>query len=190
MKAYRINLIGTNDHYLVTEKQKPHIQEMMNKPGSLISIGGNTFRASAIKSITQTSVDLNSCPDYFYNTVQSERAGTKDDSPFYRKLPTEWVILSDDGEFITTDVSRQSEDVVARTLAKKDPSKRYLLAKCHYEIGSDGERQYYTKLDQIPEALKKRPDPDWPFGSPIVQIYRYGERQIDPVTGKIKGLNK
>lgn len=83
----------------------------------------------------------------------------------------------------------KSEEMVARALAKK-PNSRFILAKCHYKIGSNGEKQYYTQLDQIPEALKKRPDPDWPFGSPITQIYRYGERQIDPVTGKIKEIDK
>ena len=107
----------------------------------------------------------------------------------YRDLPTEWLIISPEGKILSTDISAKSEDEVARVLVK-DPTKRYLLAKCHYRKGSDGEKQFITQLEMIPEALKKRPELDYPFGSPIVQIYRYGERQIDVNTGIIKGLDK
>lgn len=187
MKAYRLNLMGNHDYYLITEKQKPLIEEMMKKPSAVVSIGNDTIRASAIKSITQTSVDLPSCPDYFREFVKAEKSEVPDTTPKYRRLPTEWIIITTTGKYITDDLSRQSEDTIARMLMG-DPNNRYIIAKCHYEIGSDGEKQYYTQLDQIPEALKKRPDPDWPFGSPITQIYRYGERLIDK-NGKIKGID-
>ena len=77
-----------------------------------------------------------------------------------------------------------AEEKIAKELVGV-PNSRFILAKCHYRIGKDGKKEFITKLEHIPEALKKRPDPDWPFGSPITQIYRYGEPQIDR-DGKIK----
>lgn len=107
----------------------------------------------------------------------------------YRHLPTQWTIIGERGQVLTEGISRMEEDRVARVMIAEDKSLRYLIAKCHYRIGKDGEKEFLTQLDQIPEALKKRPDLDYPFGPPIVQIYKYGERQIDPATGRIKGLD-
>lgn len=106
----------------------------------------------------------------------------------FKKLPTEWIFLDGNCNFISDNITLMTERTIVQALLK-DRSQRYMLAKCHYRVNKDGEKEYLTRLEDIPEALKKRPEPDGPFGSPIVQIYKYGERQIDVETGRIKGIN-
>ena len=187
MKAFKVNLVGSNNHYLVTETQKKIIEKMLNgeKRSAVINLGEDTIRLSTIKSLTLTSVDLDSCPDYFVKAVKREK-GDKDDTklPSYRKLPTKWIIVNPAGKIIAEDISDKAvEEANQITLALGDPTKntsyRFIIAKAHYAIGKDGVRQYYTSLSQLPEALVCLPQNEQP-GKPVIeQVYRYGLPQLN-----------
>lgn len=176
MKAYRVNLIGTNEHYLVTSAQKTFLDQAINEKAgnNTVQIGGDTIRLNAIRSITATDVDLNSCPGYFQSAVERERKNYLPNLPEYRKLPTSWVILAPDGTIMANGISREEENSVVKSL-KED--QRFYLAKCHYEMDG-GEPKYYTNLEQIAEALEKRPIAGEGYDPPIVQIYHYGKAQL------------
>lgn len=184
MKAYRVNLMGTNDHYLVTEKQKLALDRLMQTKGnSIVEIGGDTIRVNSIKSITFTNVDMDSCPDYFYKAANIAETGEK--KPDYRKLPTDWIILSTNGKIIATSASRRAEQGIVAAIKNSNSSAHYLVAKCHYRIGTSGDKEYLTRLEEIPEATEKAVlEDDY---TAIVQAYHYGEKLIDPITGKIRG---
>lgn len=177
MKAYRINLIGSQGHYLITEKQKPTFEALLkgNKVG-VVSIGGDIIRSSAIKSITSVNVDLEACPDYFTEVVKREESDSPtSDGPAYRKLPTEWIILDLDGKILATDISRSTTKRISEALAPE--GKRFRQAKCHYRIGTTGEKEFITNLTMIPEALEFAPDAEDPGNSPIVDRWLYGQKQ-------------
>ncbi|MBQ6396205.1 hypothetical protein IJH89_01305 [Candidatus Saccharibacteria bacterium] len=185
MKAFKVNLVGSNNHYLVTETQKKIIEKMLNgeKRSAVINLGEDIIRLSTIKSLTLTSVDLNSCPDYFIAAVKREK-GDEDDQklPSYRKLPTKWIIVNPADKIIVEDIS---DEAIKRanqiTLALGDPAedklRRFIIAKAHYLVGKDGIRQYYTSLNQLPEALVCLPQNEQPDKPVIEQIYRYGYPQ-------------
>lgn len=186
MEAYRINLMGTNDHYLVTERQKIPIEKALNaKNSSLIRIANDTVRTSSIKSITLTRVDLDSCPEYFQEAVAEERAkNPAQSSPSYRKLPTEFIIIARDGKILATDIAAETVERITKSLLalgdpEENPKLRFLIAKAHYTTGIDGVKQYYTAaLEQIPEALLCFPNAEDANGLIIRQIYHYGIRQL------------
>ena len=102
----------------------------------------------------------------------------------YKNLPTQWIITDTKGKILALDISLNSVARVAKdTIAASknyvhDKTARYILAKCHYTIGPDGEKQYYTSLEQIPEALKCFPIKELPAHSRIRQIYHYGAPQL------------
>lgn len=155
MKAYRVRLIGTQDTYLITEKQKSAIEEVMKKKEALITIGGNIMRSSVIRCITEANVDLDSCPSYFQEAVKREgMPGEKGTAPSYRKLPTQWLLLGVDGRILSTSISRMDERMVSQALGEES----YYVAKCHYRIGNTGEREYITNFSMIPEAIKVKPE--------------------------------
>ena len=180
MLAYRVNLSGTHDHYLITEKQKPALDQAMAGPGrGTVTIGGDTIRVSSIKSITQCDVDLESCPAYFQKRVILEREQGGIGVPGFHKFPTEWLLLTLKGEIIKTDVARNSVAEVTRILlAQGDPEEnkdlRFIAAKCHFKFGTDGEKQYFVAPDQIPEALRCFPNAEAPDHMVVRQIYHYG----------------
>lgn len=183
MLAYRVNLSGTHDHYLITEKQKPALDTAMAGSGrGTVNIGGDTIRVSSIKSITQCDVDLESCPTYFQKRVILEREQGGIGVPGFHKFPTEWLILSLDGRIIKTDLSTKSVAEVADSLlAQGDPEEnkdlRFIAAKCHFKFGTDGVKQYFTAHDQIAEALRCFPDKENPGHMMVCQVYHYGMPQ-------------
>lgn len=185
MKAYRVHLIGTKETYLITEKQKPTFESAMEGSGStVVKIGDALIRAREIKKISLVHVDLDSCPDYFQSRVAVEIRGVKKgEVPAYRNLPTQWLILDTQGKILATDIRHGSIAEVAKGLLEKgDPEKdtslRFLIAKCHYQIGSDGQKQFYTALRQIPEADKCFPNAELPSHLVVRQIYNYGTPQM------------
>lgn len=182
MKAYRVNLIGSNDHYLITEKQKNAVQDAVdNKTSRYIYFGGDMIMASSVKSIVATNVDLESCPDYFQQAVERERAGKPaDPNAGLRKLPTEWIVLDTEGNILATDVSHSTITTVTKMVLEKgdpeaDKSRRFMVAKCHYKTESDGNRSYFTGLGQMPEALRCFPNAGNPGHMIVRQIYKYGK---------------
>ena len=180
MLAYRVNLSGTHDHYLITEKQKPALDQAMAGSGrGTINIGGDTIRVSSIKSIPQCDVDLESCPAYFQKRVAIERENTERGAPGFHKLPTEWILLTLDGKIIKTDLAVKSIAEIANALLKQgDPGQntnlRFIAARCHFKFGSDGVKQYFTAHDQIAEALRCFPNKENPGHMVVRQVYHYG----------------
>ena len=182
MKAYRVNLIGSHDSYLLTTKQKPAFERKLKdtKGNEFVELGGDSFRISAIRSITITDVDVDSCPDYFKNQVKKEQKG-EPELPAFQKLPTQWLILDLNGKILSTSVAASEiERVTNAYLAlgnpEEDKNRRFIVAKCHYRKGENG-REYYTNLNQIPEAMKCFPNAELPSHIVARQIYYYGVRQ-------------
>lgn len=102
----------------------------------------------------------------------------------YKNLPTKWIITDTTGKILATDVSYASIAKVNNELIATYPNyrdnrdARLILAKCHYTIGSDGQKQYYTRLEEIPTATKCQPSKEYPFNPPTKQVYRYGAPQL------------
>lgn len=189
MLAHRVHLVGTNETYLITQNQKPTFEKAMEGQGSaVVKIGDNTFRAREIKKITTVNVDLECCPPYFQKRVAAEKKNQSEPTlPAYRKLPTEWIILDPNGKILATDISRGTVDRIARNIlargdVEEDKTLRFIVAKCHYTLGSDNQKQYYTKLDQVEEAYKCFPYAELPSHMVVRQIYKYGVRQWKPTT--------
>lgn len=187
MKAYKVNLIGTPTHYLVTAKQKTALDQMLNderKRGAVATIGEDTVRLSMIRSITLTNVDLESCPDYFQQAVEREQKGTtKPSTPTYRKLPSEWIIIDKQGRILETSASSKAIEATAeKILALGDPeedsTRRLIVARAHYLAGTDQIKQYYTALEQLPEAFLCFPNAENPASLIVRQIYIYGEERM------------
>ena len=103
----------------------------------------------------------------------------------YRKLPTKWIILDVDGRILSEDISDESVVKVSKDIVENnknyfyDKKARFILAKCHYRIGKDNGREYYTSLEEIPEALKCFPNRDLLSRCLIRQIYHYGVKQLE-----------
>ena len=182
MKAYRVYLVGSQEGYLISQKQKPEFERIMSEGGnSVVKIGEVTFRGKEIKRIVNVDVDLESCPEYFKKVIEKEKE-KEPAIPGYRKLPTEWIIVNQKGYVLGESVSEKEVERISKGLinmgdVEKNSRLRFIVAKCHYLF--DGEKkQYYTELNQIPEALKCIPDQETPSKCLIRQIYRYGERQL------------
>lgn len=180
MLAYRVNLSGTHDHYLITEKQKPALDAALKENRGVVIIGGDTIRVNSIKSITQAEVDPGSCPAYFQAQVKREKDKEAAASAHgFHQLPSEHLLLSMDGRILRTDASRQSLKEVSKSLLsrgdpREDKNLRFLLAECHFKYGVDGQKQYFTALDQLPEALKCRPEKDDANGAVVECVFHYG----------------
>ena len=173
MKAYRVNLIGSHNSYLITERQKQRIQPAVEKRTSrYVQIGGDMIQTASVSSIVTTNVDLDSCPDYFQAAVEEERKG-QPEVPTYRSLPTQWLILSRKGELLSDNIGRLT---LAR-LTQTYPNQAVLLARCHYVIGADNQRQYYTALEQIPEAKVVALDPEYAINPSIGKMFFYGQER-------------
>lgn len=186
MLAYRVNIYGTGDkHYIITPAQKPEIEKVVLKlPGTAtLKIGEDIIRVSTIKSITATQVDVESCPDYFQRRVEAERKGGNEQKiPGYRKLPTDWVLLTKDGRIFKTDIGARSvAEITGVLLAQGDPEKnkdlRFIAAKCHFKFGPDGQKQFFVSLEQIPEALECFPNAENPSCLLVRKIFKYGIKQ-------------
>lgn len=183
MIAYRVKIIGSNDHYLITNQQRPEVERAMDQGGnSIVRIGGNVIRANSIRSLTEILVDLDSCPAYFQKQVQAERGATKTNiGQNYRRLPTRWAILGRNKIF-SMNVAMDEIESISRafleTRAEGEPLAHFLVAKCHYHIGADSEPQLHTKLEEIPEALECIPNKYFLKQMRIVQIYKYGVAQL------------
>ena len=91
----------------------------------------------------------------------------------FKKLPTQWLILTREGKLLATDIGRLT---LAR-LTEKYPDAPVLLAKCHYAIGSDGQRQYYLAFKQMAEAQVVMLDPEYPTSPTIGQRFYYGQEK-------------
>lgn len=176
MKAYRVYLIGTQDHYLITEKQKPQFEvALKSNKGGVITVGGDIIRSNAIKAIKAVNVDLESCPDYFIGAVKKEEGGKPSaNGPAYRNLPAEWIILSEDGKILSTNISRMAQRRIAKAIGETG---HFYLAKCHYRLGDEG-KEYITNLTMIVEALQVKPDAEGPEYSVIKQRFLYGVPQL------------
>lgn len=99
----------------------------------------------------------------------------------FKKLPTKWIIVDKKGYILADNVAISTVGKIARNLLQQgDPEKdlnlRFVMAKCHYTLGPDGQRQYYTSLEQIPEALICFPWAEYPEHCVIRGIYRYGTK--------------
>ena len=176
MKAYRVKLMGTNDTYLVTERQKAALDKAIEGKGSIVHIGGDTLRTSAIKAISGVNVDLDSCPEYFTEVIKREEsAGPAATGPAYRNLPTEWVTIDLEGKILAANIGRIATRQIAKTLAPE--GKHFRQANCHYRIGTTGEREYITNLTMIPEAIELAPAMEAPECSPVVDHFKYGQKQ-------------
>lgn len=176
MKAYRVKLMGTNDTYLVTERQKAALDKAIEGKGTIVHIGGDTLRTSAIKAISAVNIDLDSCPDYFTEVVKREEASSpQSEGPGYQKLPTEWIILDLEGKILATNIGRIATKQIAANLAPE--GKHFRQANCHYRIGTTGDREYITNLTMIPEAIEYRPSAEGVEYSAIVDRWKYGQRQ-------------
>ena len=179
MLAYRVNLTGTHDHYLVTERQKPALDSALKENRGVVIIGGDTIRVSSIKSVTQVDVDLASCPAYFQVQVKREQEKVAAVNNGLMKMPTKWVILDLKGKILKEDVARSSIAEVAQAmLAIGDPEEnkdlRFVVAKCHFKFGDVGEKQYFTATEQIPEALRCFPCSEDASHMVVRRITRYG----------------
>lgn len=175
MKAYRVKTIGSQEGYLVTEREKVAIKGMLKKHDAIITIGGSIIRSGAIRCITEVNVDLDSCPDYFIEAVKKEEAlKPKGSGPTYQKLPTEWILLDENARILSTCVSRMEERRVAESMREGE---HFYIAKCHYRTGKEGDNEYITNLSMIPEALKVKPEPEDANGCVIVSRYIYRQRQ-------------
>lgn len=180
MKAYRVNLTGSHDYYLITPRQYETLSQVLDERGhQFVILGGDKVRTSLIKTIVQDDVDPESCPHYFQDQVKKESG--QSDQPAYRKLPTQWLILDLNGKILSTSVAASEiERVTNAYLALGDPeedkNRRFIVAKCHYRKGENG-REYYTNLNQIPEAMKCFPNAELPSHIVARQIYYYGVRQ-------------
>lgn len=179
MLAYRVNLTGTHDHYLVTERQKPALDSALKKNCGVVIIGGDTIRVSSIKSVTQADVDLPSCPAYFQAQVKKEQDKAVAINNGLMKLPTKWIIIDLDGKILKEDVSRNSITEVAEALLamgnpEENQNLRFVVAKCHFKFGDVGEKQYFTATEQIPEALRCFPDADNAGHMIVRRITHYG----------------
>lgn len=176
MKAYRVKLMGTTDYYIVTERQKQALDKSIEGKGTVVHIGGDTIRTSAIKAISQVNVDLDSCPDYFIEAAKKEGAGQRPtDSAEYRKLPTKWVILDMDGKILADDTSMIATKRVSNAIL--GTGKNFRQANCHYRIGNTGEREYITNLTMIPEAIDMKPTAEAPDYCSVVNRWVYGQKQ-------------
>ena len=181
MKAYRIYLIGTNETYLITAKQKETFESIIEGAGnSFVKLGDASFRAREVKRIAAVNVDLESCPEYFQEAVEREKKGAPA-KPSFQNLPTEWIIVNKKGHILATDVAEATVGKIARAILRlgdpeKDLNLRFVMAKCHYTLGTDGQRQYYTAIEQIPEALICFPWAEYPEHCVIRGIYRYGTK--------------
>ena len=102
-----------------------------------------------------------------------------------RNLPCKWIILDVDGKILSEDISDSSVVRVSQEIIEKnknyvyDKKARFILAKCHYRIGKDKGKEYYTNLEDIPEALKCFPNREVLSRCLIRQIYRYGVRKLE-----------
>lgn len=175
MKAFRVNVIGTNNSFLITEKQKPAIEAAVtSRSDRYIKIGDNLIMTSAVKGIEEANVDLNCCPDYFQAQVENERKNSpQEESPAYRRLPTRTIIIDLEGNILTEYLGRLD---LCR-LTRERPMGKAILATCHYKVGEDGVREYYTKFDQIAVARPIMFDPDYPHDPLTEGLYWYGVKQ-------------
>lgn len=173
MKVYQVKIIGGTEKYFVTAKQKEVLDKaLMDKNKVMVNIGGNTVRTSAIRSISETEIELDIAPEYLKEAVEKEKALMPSlDVPAYRKLPTEWIVLNNRKQIIATDVGRRTLSAIM--LATCATGEHFFMAKCHYKLGENG-KEYYTAEDQIAELLERRVDPDYPYDAPIVSVMRYG----------------
>lgn len=185
MIAYRVKVIGSNDSYLITSQQRPDVEQAMAQGGNgIVRIGGNVIMANSIRSLTEVSVDLYSCPAYFQEQVRLEQGTTK--TPIgqnCRRLPTKWIILGKGFRPISTSVSTAEIERISKALLEareeNKPLAHFVIAKCHYHIGIDGELQFHTKLEEIPEALECVPNAEYPKQVHICQISKFGVLQIN-----------
>ena len=178
MIAYSVNLLG-GGNYLVTEKQKVVIEQAMaSGTNETITINGDVFRKSQVKSITYVEIELKDAPEYFRIRLSAENE-KKGGAQNYRNLPTSWIILDSNFKIIETNMGRKTVRRVSEALAKiGDPKENerlhFYLAKCHYTIGTNGERQYFAALGQIAEAIKCIPCGEDIDGMIATKVYRYG----------------
>lgn len=182
MIAYKVNLIGGGG-YLITEKQKDILTQILENGTGMVEIGGNVFRKNQVKSITREELDLDKAPEYFKKRIEAEKGAGKV-SQNYRRLPTAQLILDHNLKIVATGTARKMIEEVAKALLKiGDPRKnqklRFYLAEAHYTVGMDGERQYFTALEQLPNAIKcLASDEDASFLT-ISQIYNYGKPTLN-----------
>lgn len=178
MIAYSVNLLG-GGNYLVTEKQKVVIEQAMaSGTNGTITINGDVFRKSQVKSITHVEIELKDAPEYFRIRLSAENA-KKGGAQNYRRLPTTWIVLDSAFKILETNMGRKTVRRISEALAKmgnpkKDDKIYFYLAKCHYAVGTNGERQYFTALDQIAEAMKCIPCGEDIDNMVVTQIYHYG----------------
>lgn len=176
MRAYKVKMMGSNDYYLVTERQKLALDKIMAGKGTVVHIGPDTIRSSSIKSISQVSVDLECCPDYFAEEVKKEQANLPaEQAPAYKKLPTRWVVVSKEMRLLSVHASRHDCRQIAETLGENS---KFYLAKCHYSIGTTGEEEYIISLNQMPEALEVVLCQDQADAMLITRRFVYGAPQF------------
>lgn len=92
------------------------------------------------------------------------------DTEGYKKLPTAWVAINREGKMLADNIGR----LTLAQLTRRYPNKPVLLARCHYVIGADGQRQYYTAFEKMPEAHVVMLDPEYPTSPTIGQMFFYG----------------
>lgn len=182
MKAYRVAVIGTNNTYLLTERQKPIIEMAVQKRTErYLKIGDDLVQTSSIRSITVAEVDLDYCPEYFKKAVALEKA-EKDPAQKnerFRNLPTRWIIVDEKGEILAENIGRTSWKTLWEKLAKTvKAQEKLIIAKCHYVLNEKtGLREYYTQNVQIATALECRIESE-NGDVVIVRIYNYGQKQL------------
>ena len=93
-------------------------------------------------------------------------------------LPTETVVLNSAG-FIT--VKKEKDFVKSQ--------EKYILAKAHFELGSDGKtKQYYLRPESVPEMVFMSPDQEneksrtYVYDHMVSRVLAYGEETF-------KGMN-
>lgn len=88
-----------------------------------------------------------------------------------RKLPTKELLLDLNGNTLATS---------AKTWREINPKTgdKFRVAHCHYLEREDGNRDYLTSLDLIPEALEYRKSDEPGYAPTLVQRYKYGIPQL------------
>ena len=88
-----------------------------------------------------------------------------------RKLPTQELLLDLNGNQIATS---------AKTWREIDPKTgaKFRVAHCHYLEREDGNRDYLTSLDLIPDAMEYRKSDEPGYAPTLVQRYKYGIPQL------------
>ena len=85
----------------------------------------------------------------------------------FANLPTEIVMLDWDLRIIPNMTRYQLEK-------SRLP---YVIATCHYAT-ENGQKLYYTALEQIKDAVFMRPDEDEDYPSVVAKTYRYGKKLV------------